>query len=269
MLASLLSEVRQHASCTGLNLFGLVDAARFDSCQPKEMRVRAIWPKCGTLLVLGSGGRAFWEQFARTQPAARSMAPGAASGAWAGGGREFAADAFAAECASQLAARCTAHGLRTKVVCGMHSTRVGLPRLGEAAGFGTVSPVTGLLLHPEYGPWVRVRGAILCEGYPFGPVRDASIAERFQPCCACEKPCVAACPAGVHDGFGHHDLGRCAGHRHEGNCSTGCSSRAACPVGAQHRDEPGEDHRHAYPLPSLQRWFGLGLWRFVPRALRR
>lgn len=258
MLASLLAEVRLQASCKGLNLFGLVDAMRFDACQPKELRVGGVWPRCGTVIVLGSGGRGFWQQIERSEVSA-----GARCG-------EAAAKAFAAECASQLAARCAKQGLRTKVVCGDHAIRLGLPRLGESAGFGTVSPVTGMLLHPEYGPWVRVRGAILCEGHPFGEIQDASIADRFQPCCRCEKPCIAACPAGVHDGFGHQDLGRCADHRHQGNCGAGCSSRAACPVGAEHRDAPGENgHRHTHPLGSLQRWFGLGMWRYVPRALRR
>jgi hypothetical protein len=126
------------------------------------------------------------------------------------------------------------------------------------------------LLYFEYGPWVALRTAILCAGQPFGAVADASIADRFQPCCSCSKPCVPACPATVHDGAGRQDLARCATHRHAGNCQSGCFSRRACPIGAEHRDGDGEHaHRHAFQLVTLQKWFGLGVWKFVPRFLRR
>jgi LCP family protein required for cell wall assembly len=50
----LLHQLRLHAEGAGLNLFGLVDRARFDACEPRERRIDALVPACGTVLVLGS-----------------------------------------------------------------------------------------------------------------------------------------------------------------------------------------------------------------------
>ncbi|MBL9076874.1 MAG: hypothetical protein JNL08_05190 [Planctomycetes bacterium] len=256
MHASLLSDVRRHAAAAGLNLFGLVDAERFDAASTPERRIRTLAPGCGSVVVVGSGGRELWQRFAELGCACSGASAEAVDG--------FALAAVRA-IEAQLAA--AAVGCRT-VGAGCHA-RLPFARLGEAAGFGTVSPVTGLLLHPEFGPWVRVRAALLVAGQPFGPIHDASISDRFQPCCGCPRPCVAACPVGVHDGAGRSDLARCAEHRHGGNCASHCSSRSACPVGSAHRDGDGEHaHRHTHSLRTLQRWYGHGVWRLVPPRWR-
>ncbi len=256
MTSSLLAEVQRTADTAGLNLFGLVDAARFDACQPRERRARALRPRCGTLLVLGTGGRVFWQRYAQRGGVAAEAGESAASRLVSSGMRGVV-DVLALR-------RVPAH----PILAG--DPRIAFARLAEAAGFGTISPVSGLLVHPEYGPWIAVRGAILVDGMPFGSVADASITDRFQPCCTCNRPCVSACPAHVHDGAGNQDVARCASHRHAGNCEPACGSRAACPVGAGHRDGPGEfAHRHVHPLGELRRNFGLGVWRFVPAFLRQ
>ena len=281
MRSSLLTEVQHRAADAGLNLFGLVDADRFDAAQTPERRVRALVPSCGTVIVVGSGGRGLWQRFANAPGSAAGAASKAASGFVATGGFQ-AVGGFANRGAGMAGVDGYAHGIvdglasmlfgasiRSRVVMSSCTARLPFAKLGEAAGFGTVSPVSGLLIHPEFGPWVRVRAAVLVEGAPFGAVDDASISERFQPCCGCSRPCVAACPAGVHDGLGGSDLARCAQHRHDGNCVSNCGSRSACPVGSEHRDGPGEHaHRHTHPLRSMQRWYGFGVWRFVPGAWR-
>src|SRR5688572_5527042 len=71
MRSSLLAEARSHAADAGLNLFGLVEASRFDACQPKELRIGPVAPACGSVIVLGSGGRQLAEQFERAR--ARSV----------------------------------------------------------------------------------------------------------------------------------------------------------------------------------------------------
>src|SRR5688572_705902 len=63
MPASLLAAVRQHAGSVGLNLLGLVDAKRFDASAPKEARATTVAPRCGTVLVIGTGGRSCAQQF--------------------------------------------------------------------------------------------------------------------------------------------------------------------------------------------------------------
>lgn len=254
MRSQLLPRVQDAAAGHGLNLFGLVDASRFDSCSPCEQRLAGRLRGCGTIVVLGSGGRQLAQQFGAAR-ANGELAP--------------TPDAFAAAGLQRVAAEFARDGVRAEVVVLSPSPRWNTGRLGECAGFGTVSPVSGLLLHPTYGPWLRLHGAVLVEGRPFGEIGDASISDRFQPCCSCARPCVTACPAGVHDGQGHQDLSSCASHRHAGGCENLCASRNACPLGSEHRDASDEHvHRHGFQLAALQRWFGFGVWRIVPAFLR-
>lgn len=185
-MLSLLAEVRRRAGDAGLNLLGLVDAERFDAAQTLERRVRSIAPDCGTVLVVGSGGRELWQRFERRSGAScRSAAR---------------VDRYASAAARQIETLLRSSAIRCRTIAGPCDSRLPFTQLGEAAGLGTVSPVTGLLLHPQFGPWVRIRAVVLADGRPFGPIADASISERFQPCCGCSRPCVTACPVGVHDG---------------------------------------------------------------------
>ncbi len=255
MRSSLLAEARANAADAGLNLFGLVDTARFDAYQAKEQRVAAFAPACGTILVLASGGRRLSEQFQRARAA--SIA-------------EVTPSSFARAGAMRVAELLCANGIACAFVDLDRGTRLSRGALAEAAGFGTVSPVSGLLLHPEFGPWLRVRAAILVEGMPFGAIADASIADGFRPCCTCSRPCLDACPAAVLDGMGHQDLVRCADHRQGGGCESGCGSRMACPLGGEHRDAalPLVVHSHTHDLRAMRRWLGRGAWRFVPSFLR-
>lgn len=253
---SLLHTVQQQASRNGLNLFGLVDARRFDACQPREHRSDAAQPGCGTIVVLGTGGRSMWSEFQRQGQAVPPKM------------NEQQVEELAFAGAGAVADDLRRRGLAARLIDARRPS-VNFGQLAEAAGFGIVSPVSGMLLHPEFGPWVRVRAAVLLPGQPFGPVADASIADRFRPCCSCQKPCIAACPSGVHDGVGNTDRKRCATDRHRGGCSTGCHSRMACPVGSEHADGDAPAlHAHSVGKRTLQRWFGLGWWRIVPRMLR-
>jgi hypothetical protein len=252
----LLHALRAQAEGAGLNLFGLVDRARFDACEPKERRIASLAAQCGTVLVLGSGGRWLSQQRERWR---RETGQGLLTSA---------ADHVAAAIAN-LVAELRRVGIAASGVTFDGPCRVRGERLAEAAGLGVVSPVSGLLLHPEYGPWLRMRGAICCDGLPFGPIEDASLVERFQPCNTCERPCVAACPAHGDEATTVADAAQCADHRHRGGCADACASRAACPVGIAHRDCAGEDmHRHGADLETVRRWMGLGPWGLVPKSLR-
>jgi hypothetical protein len=138
--------------------------------------------------------------------------------------------------------------------------------LAESAGIGKRSPVVPFLLNPDYGPWVSLRGAILFEEElePSGELKD------FDPCLDCHSPCLDACPAGTFGPAGRQRLERCAEERHSGGCEGGCDVRRSCPVGADRRYDPDEElFRHFYSLPLLQRYFGLGIWKWVPEPVRR
>ncbi len=258
MSSHLLLETRQRAEQAGLNLFGLVSAPNYDACQPCDRRVRGARSNCGTVVVLGTGGRGFWQRFvADGEPDAESQTPGAA------------AERFAHRQARDLGAWLAANGVANAVVESGARTSLRFPCLAEAAGLGIVSPVSGLLLHPQFGPWIAVRAALLVDGMPFGPIPDAALTRKFQPCCGCARPCVTACAPRALDGIGGRDPVRCATHRDEGNCEAGCNSLLACPLGADHRDGPGEHaHRHVPSQTDARRWGGSGVWRLVPKGWR-
>lgn len=247
MSSALLTTLEARALANGLDLVGVVDAHRFDSGQRPEKRCSRLLPGCGTVVVLAYGGRGFWR-----------AASSCGSGDPLRRHTENAVDELL-----QLVATA---GLRVRAATPRCNTELSFCCLGEAAGFGTVSPVIHQLLHPDFGPWVSMRAALLIEGQPFGAIADASIAEKFQPCAGCPRPCIAACPAGVHDGVGESLHRICHGHRREGGCDGGCSVRRACPIGADLRcDSEEERHRHAEDLRVLSRRFGpwSSLFRFL------
>lgn len=256
---SLLDSVQRCAARNGLNLFGLVDARRYDGCQPCEQRSTALQSECGTIVVLATGGRAFWREFEREHGHLPRDVDCDEVDAMAAAGVHNVADEL------RRSASCEVQVVDAREPC------LSVPKLAEAAGLGIVSPVSGMLLHPEFGPWLRVRGALLVPGRPFGAVPDASIAETFKPCCTCrDRPCVTACPPKVHDvETGTSDRSKCADHRNKGGCETGCQSRMICPIGVEHADGDGPVlHAHSIGMRTLQRWYGFGWWRMVPRRLR-
>jgi hypothetical protein len=256
---SLLLDIRRSAQDAGMNLVGAVPAPTFDATQPCGRRVEEFLPGCGTVLVLGSGGKEFWSRLCDHL-----------------GGAEpkpsifhHPVNAYTASIAGNILDELGAQGCRGRAVYPDDRRSLNFLQLAESAGFGTVSPVIGLLLHPDFGPWVSLRAALLLQGEPFGSLDDRSLGDSFSPCVDCAKPCVQACPVGVHDGRGGADLRACASHRHHGNCEGGCDVRRACPVGAQHRYDSAEERfRHAYSLFAMRRHFGLGLWKLVPASWR-
>jgi len=206
----LLQNTRQHALDSGFDLFGVVDPARFDASQPREQRVARLQPRCGAVIVIGSGG------IRRGQP---------------GAGPDL----------RQLAAALGA-GRRRVVTAEPGRCELRFARLAEAAGLGTVSPVTGLLLHPEFGPWLRVHGALLVEGNPFGAIADTAISDDFQPCCTCRQPCLEAVS----------------------------EPALACCLGVEHSDGFTSPMPQVVPARmSRLRWLQISAQRLVPRFLRR
>ena len=105
------------------------------------------------------------------------------------------------------------------------------------------SPI-GPLIHPEYGLWHAYRGALAFpQAIELPPYPD-----RRNPCETCEeKPCLAGCPVGAHDGNAF-DLDRCVSHivSDDGaNCMAGgCLARRACPVGRGYRYAPDHARFH-------------------------
>ncbi len=249
------------ATCTarGMNLVGAVDASAYDATQPCGRRARERLDGCDTIVLLGAGGRAAWEAVKQRE------------GGQVGSARPgyHPIDRWSLEVAAEAADQLRTSGCEVSVVPPDEQRPMNFRQLAEQVGFGTISPVIGHLLHPEFGPWLSLRTALLVRGQPFGPRPPAPLVD-FEPCGGCPQPCRAACPAGTYAKPGSPDLLACAGHRLEGGCGSGCDTLRACPLGAEHRYAPDEEaFRHAYSLFRTRRWLGAGLWRFVPRRFRQ
>lgn len=261
MSSSLFSSIATLAAERGLDLIGALSADRFDASQPVGRRVGELLVGCGTVCVFGSAGDSHWQALEAEAQAPITRAPNP---------RYNPLQDHAAATGSQLLDLLRHEGVHGRVVMAEDSDAPNMVQLAECAGLGTTSPVLGLLLHPEFGPWISLRFALLLEGMPFGRLKDAELADAFQPCRNCSKPCIKACPALAFDGQGGQSFEACAHWRHAGGCSGGCDVRRACPVGAAYRYGPNEERfRHAYSLQMMRRHFGLGMWRFVPKAVRQ
>jgi epoxyqueuosine reductase QueG len=105
--------------------------------------------------------------------------------------------------------------------------------LAEAAGLGRRS-ILGVLIHPAFGPWIALRGALLVDEL----VAAARPAAGFEPCSGCrDRPCIAACPGAAvrhPDGW---DVARCIDYRvaDPAACADRCHARFECVYGRDHR----------------------------------
>jgi methylmalonic aciduria homocystinuria type C protein len=89
-----------------------------------------------------------------------------------------------------------------------------LQQLAVATGLGALAP-TGLVIHPELGPWFALRAIAIGPGTP---IRRAPVS---QPC-TCGEPCMGA-------------LAQAAGARGPDAWRAWLAVRDACPVGRAHR----------------------------------
>lgn len=243
------SELQVQLATVGLNLVGLVDVVEFDSAESCEQRVKDRFPFCRAALVVGSGGGEFWSRACAHGPVPV---------------REQCA-----QVSDQLLDWCRNQGMRAEVVYGDERVRHNMLKLAEQSDLGVVSPVSGWLLHPRYGPWLTLCFVVLLDRLPFGKPAPRTVAAEFQPCASCDQRCVQACPAGANS-FGAA-LQRCAEYRYSGGCADACEMRLACPVGAHYQSgaEAEESYRQQRRLHQLQVEYGLGWWQIVPWVVRR
>jgi epoxyqueuosine reductase len=236
---ALLDPFREALEAHGLGLVGAVDATRARSLHVPAPRDAAdpLGASARTVLVVASGGRAFWERLpadlrGREHPIdeAGARAIGAALGQLPGPAR---------------------------VLVPPDTDRFDLRRLAEAAGLGVISPHLQLLLHPTYGPWVSVRGLVAVD-----VELPASAPLTWDPCGPCARPCLDACPSGAYSRAASFDVARCADHRllelaPARPCADRCHARDACVVGREHAYGDVEmRHRHRAGLPMLRAWRG-------------
>ncbi len=199
----------------------MLSPARYDALVPPGWQSAALLPTVRAVVVVASGGAALWEALAGSE-------------------------AFAARVADPVdhhTRRALERALQTLELEG-HPSRVlfafetlagayaDFVALGRAAGLGAPSRL-GLLLHPEFGPWLSIRALVLT---PLKLPETHPLAD-FDPCTGCSAPCQSACPTAAPgpEGF---DLPACdRGRVANPPCLEACAARRACPFG----------ERHAYP----------------------
>jgi hypothetical protein len=228
----------------GLNLVGVADAARYDAAVPDRWTVGRHAPAVRSVLVIGNGGPAFWEAFQRRRVGDASLRAAA-----------HPLDAFTRAVVTDAVAPLAAELARPVPI--VFPFDAGPPalsfvQLAECAGLGR-SSLLGVLVHPEFGPWIALRAALLL---PFSCTAPRP-ADGFDPCPTCvERPCIAACP-GAAVGAGGWDIPRCAAHRLSGagdGCDAGCHARIACVYGQAHRYPPDAQAFHqAYARGAMAR----------------
>lgn len=201
----------------GIGVAGVLAAADYDARVPAGWQRARLLPSARSVVVLASGGRAFFRAYRE------SGEPGC--------------DAFLQRVVGAAARR--EGGAAAAYYFEERGGYADFVALGEAAGLGSRSRL-GLLIHPEFGPWLAIRALLLVERAlePTGP--DAG----FAPCSGCPAPCESACPGGAVGGAGF-DLQRCvATTRLEASCRSGCAARRACVVGPGHRYDPDAEAHH-------------------------
>jgi hypothetical protein len=224
-----LAQLRDLLAPQGLNLIGAAEVARYDAIVPPRHAVGSRAPDARTLVVIGNGGGAFWEAFrcAREREALAGRQPATL-------------DAFTrAVVMHAVASPGLDLGGPPRVAFPWEDEPLALSfvHLAECAGLGRRS-LLGVLVHPEFGPWMALRAALLL---PF-PVDAPRPADGFDPCPSCvDRPCISACPAGAV-GPGGWDVPRCAAHRLSATdgdgCDAGCHARIACVLAPEHRYPP-------------------------------
>jgi hypothetical protein len=209
----------------GLNIALPLDAARFDAaCAPvaPALTLASLLPTARGALVVGAGGRAFFEAFRRAR----------AAGALDAGTDpldRYTRAVVAETARAALEPLGVAHVERFPFL-GDAAGGVVIPfqRLGRAAGLAPSSPL-GLQIHPTYGAWWAYRALVVvaAEAPPAAPLTDG--------CAGCPAPCVAACPAAAVQ-RGGFVITACHARRLEAEaCHLSCAARLACIRGPEHR----------------------------------
>jgi hypothetical protein len=204
----------------GMNLVGATSVAAYDARVTTGRRLADRAAGARGIVVVGNGGAAFWQAFRAAVPAPSAD-------------ERHPLDRFTRSAVEDATADLA--GARRHFPFDPGPGTLDFQALGELAGLGRPSLV-GVLVHPEFGPWIALRAAIVVPGEVVAP----RPADGFDPCPRCvERPCVAACPTGAVGPQGW-DVPRCVAHRlaAEANCAAGCSARLDCVYGRAHRPPP-------------------------------
>lgn len=229
---------------SGFNIVKIIGATDYDNRARTQKSSSILFSGCKSIILIGFGGSAFWgifQNYLERNPGFRER-------------NEDLIDNYTLMIFEELFVMLNESGVSHKAVFpfGANGTALDFVALGEAGGVGVPS-LLGILLHPEFGPWMSLRGALLTDmvlkQYD-GPLVG------FDPCPSCHKPCIGACPANTISASGW-DWESCMKFRlAEETCSGNCASRRACPYGkdVQYSDVQLAYH-HKFVLRDVKKYF--------------
>lgn len=191
----------------------------------------------GSLLLLGNGGKAFWQ----------ALTPEV----W---DNRDALDLHSVEIAKAYLQQ--AFPERQYQVLYPSAAPVGLQQLGKLAGWHGDSPLK-LGINPVFGLWYAYRALLWVEGE-----LPATIAPSFlSPCVQCEaKPCIRTCPADALSEAPKFLRG-CIDFRLavDSPCQFNCLARLQCPIASQHRYSSEQiQYHYTQSYDTLVHWRNTG-----------
>jgi epoxyqueuosine reductase len=229
---------------SGFNLLCRIKASKYDNQVSLSRRVSNLMLNAKSVILVGFAGRGFWEilqGFLKENPGFRDT-------------REDWIDDYTVLRFMHVARILEDEKVDYEMVFPFGSGELSLDfsKLGELGGVGTKS-LMGILIHPEYGLWISLRGAIVTD-LEFDYYDEPLLS--FNPCHHCFKPCISACPAStVSERDWNYVV--CMKFRLSNNtCRDNCVSRRACPYGKEHQySEAQLAHHHKFVLKSIKRYW--------------
>lgn len=230
---NLLDNFRKSLASYGFNLLGTTAISAYEALVPPQYHVSSLLPRATTLIVIGNGGGDFWRGFRAHCDAHPDYLQE----------RAHPLDDYTV---ATIEAVLTPILLESDAVYRyvypfrFWTEPVSFMHLAQAAGLAGPS-ILGVTIHPEYGPWMALRAAVLLDHEVYAPPPAAG----FDPCPTCtERACINACPASAIRPATGWDIPSCVQHRLqvETDCLDSCQARYDCVYGRKYR----------YPLDELQ-----------------
>ncbi len=241
---AVLQRLKSISRDSGFNITQTITARDYDEVVAENRQVSDLLPGARSITLIGFGGNAFWNTFSnylKSNPDFKER-------------DENLIDNYSLMIFEELSGVLNENGVMHRAVFpfGEDGTLMDFVKLGERSGAG-VRSLLGILLHPEHGPWISLRGALLTD---LELSRYDSPLEGFAPCPSCHKPCISACPASTISEKGW-DWESCMAFRlAEDTCSSSCASRRACPYGKDRQySEEQMAYHHRFVLKSVKKYF--------------
>lgn len=238
-----LDKIKSHFLNSGFNLTLAIDPSEYNKT-PGLKKLDHMFPDAKSVFLVGFAGKDFWEIFQN----------------YLKNNPEFETNNIdLIDNYTVLQFKEAAHILdfnnidyKTFYPFGENALELNFLKLAELGGAGSES-LLGLLLHPVYGTWISLRGALITN---LELDKYDSPLSNFDPCPTCHKPCIAACPAHTISAYGW-DWESCMKFRlDDPTCAKSCASRLACPYGQEQQYPANQLHyHHEFVLKSVRKYF--------------